>query len=65
MRHLLRSLDYHPGLYRRYKKRDVWEVTIQRKSEVIRFLGEIGFSIRRKQQKLIRMIRSRWPEGLE
>jgi hypothetical protein len=65
MRHLLRSLDYHPGLYRRYKKRNVWEVTIQRKSEVIRFLGEIGFSIRRKQQKLIRMMRSRWPECLE
>jgi intein/homing endonuclease len=65
MRHLLLSLGYRPGLYRRYKKRDVWEVTIQRKSEVIRFSREIGFSIRRKQQKLRRMLRSKWPDCVE
>jgi intein/homing endonuclease len=65
MRELLQSLGYNPGLYRRYKNRDVWEVTIQRKSEVIRFLNEIGFSIRRKQQKLRSMLRSKWPGCVE
>jgi hypothetical protein len=65
MRELLRSLGYNPGLYRRYKNRDVWEVTIQRKSELIRFLDEIGFSIKRKQQKLRRMLRSKWPGCVE
>jgi len=65
MRELLRSLGYNPGLYRRYKKREVWEVTIQRKSEVIRFYSEIGFSIRRKQGKLRRMLRSKWSGCLE
>jgi intein/homing endonuclease len=65
MRVLLRSLGYNPGLYRRYKKRDVWEVTIQRKSEVIRFYDEIGFSIMRKQEKLRRMLRRKWPECVE
>ncbi len=65
MRELLQSLGYHPGLYRRYKKREVWEVTIQRKPEVIRFYDEIGFSIRRKQEKLRRMLRRKWPECVE
>jgi intein-encoded DNA endonuclease-like protein len=65
MRNLLRSLGYHPGLYKRYKKRQVWEVTIQRKPEVIRFADEIGFSIKRKQAKLRKMLLSKWPGCVE
>jgi intein/homing endonuclease len=53
---LLRTIGFHPGLYRRYKKREVWELVIHRKSEVIRFLDEVGFAIRRKQDKLQEMI---------
>jgi len=49
---LLLSLNYHPGLYRRYKTKDVWELTIHRNAEVIRFHDEIGFSIGRKQSRL-------------
>jgi len=65
MRELLRSLGYNPGLYKRYKNRSVWEITIQRKSEVIRFANDIGFSIQRKQEKLRNMLRSKWPGCLE
>ena len=61
MRGLLQSLGYHPGLYKRYKKRRVREVTIQRKSELIRFLDEIGFSISRKQARLRGMLLRKWP----
>jgi len=56
MRRLLQSLQFNPGLYRRYRTRDVWELTIQRKSEVFRFLNEIGFSIMRKQTRLKQML---------
>jgi hypothetical protein len=58
---LLESLGYHPGLYRRYKHREVWQVVIQRKREIFRFTREIGFSISRKQSKLLRMIARKWP----
>ncbi len=53
---LLKSLGYHPGLYRRYKLRDVWELVIARTKEVERFHKEIGFSISRKQSALGQMI---------
>lgn len=56
MRRLLCSLGYHPGLYKRYKAKDVWEITIHRNAEVVRFYDEIGFSINRKQSRLKGMI---------
>ncbi len=59
---LLESLNFNPGLYRRYKDRDVWELTIHRKPEVARFSDEIRFSITRKQTKLLRILKHRWPE---
>ena len=62
---LLEGIGFHPGLYRRYKKRDVWELTIHRKQEVFRFSTEVTFSIRRKQEKLEKMLQDRWPNGLE
>lgn len=65
VKRLLESTGFHPGLYRRYKKRDVWELTIYRKQEVIRFSTEIKFSIKRKQAKLGRMLRDRWPNEFE
>ena len=52
MRDLLRTLGFSPGLYRRYKIQEVWELSVQRSSEVIRFFDEIGFSIKRKQVRL-------------
>lgn len=60
---LLESVGFHPGLYRRYKARDVWELTIHRKSEVFRYSTEIKFSIARKQAKLLKMLHDRWPDG--
>jgi intein/homing endonuclease len=63
-KNLFESLDYHPGLYRRYKVRNVWELTIHRKNEIMRFLNEIGFSIERKQAKLRKMLKVRWPESI-
>ncbi len=51
VRNLLKTIGFHPGLYRRYKKREVWELVIHRKSEVNRFLQEVGFAIKRKQSK--------------
>jgi hypothetical protein len=57
MRRLLQSLRYHPGLYRRYRTRDVWELVTQRDAEIVRFFNEIGFSIERKQTKLKRMLK--------
>jgi len=62
VRGLLERLGYHPGLYTRYKGRAVWEVTIQRKKEVFRFFDEIGFSIARKQNKLLKMLKQKWPD---
>lgn len=59
--HLLQCIDFHPGLYRRYKERRVWELTILRKHEVFRFANEIGFSIERKQEKLLTMLKRTWP----
>ena len=60
-RRLLESLGFHPGLYRRYKARDVWELTIHRKFELIKFHNEIGFSLSRKQSDLMKMLVRRWP----
>lgn len=57
MRRLLWSIGYNPGLYKRYKNRDVWELSIIRKSEVLRFFKQISFSIERKQRKLEHMLR--------
>ncbi len=61
VRQLLESMDFHPGLYKRYRDKAVWEVTIQRKQEIVRFSREIGFSIARKQKRLLRMINRKWP----
>ena len=58
------SLGFHPGLYRRYKKRDVWELTVHRKEDVFRFYDEIGFSTVRKQDKLREMLARKWPKSL-
>ena len=58
---LLESLGFHPGLYRRYREREVWELTIHRKAELFKFHQEIGFSIKRKQAHLREMLESKWP----
>lgn len=56
MKRLLQSLGYNPGLYKRYKESNVWELVIIRQGEAIRFLSQIGFSIGRKQTKLETML---------
>lgn len=61
LKQLLESMGFHPGLYKRYRTKAVWEVTIQRKQEILRFSREIGFSIARKQRGLLRMINRKWP----
>jgi len=56
MKQLLVTIGYRPGVYRRYNDMDVWELCIGRADDVIRFYNRIGFSIKRKQQKLRRFL---------
>ncbi len=56
MKDLLRTVDYRAAVYRRYKARDVWELTICRQSDVLRFFHQIGFSVRRKQESFAGML---------
>jgi hypothetical protein len=52
MKELLKTIGYSPGVYRRYKDAEVWELCIARKDDIVRFYRRIGFSINRKHQKL-------------
>ncbi len=57
MKNLLKDLGYNPAIYKSYKNRNVWELSVSRQSEVMRFFRHIGFSIKRKQRKLEELVR--------
>jgi intein-encoded DNA endonuclease-like protein len=56
MRRLLATIGYKSGVYMRYKEDEVWELCIARQEDVVDFYKCIGFSIRRKQNKLRTML---------
>ena len=56
MRRLLETIGFRPGVYRRYKVKDVWELCVARQADVLDFYNRIGFSIARKQTKLRSML---------
>jgi len=56
MKKLLGTIGYHPGVYRRYADKDVWELCLARQEDVVSFYRRVGFSIGRKQHKLRSML---------
>jgi len=57
MKCLFEGIGYNPGLYKRYSNRDVWQLSLLRKADVLHFFSQIRFSINRKQNRLESLLR--------
>ena len=53
----MESVGYRAGVYRRCRDDSAWELCVANQDDVLRFYDRIGFSIKRKQDKLRAMLK--------